>query len=246
MAVVGGEAAVANIMLDQGLLLMPAVAQPALKSVMVFERDARHGEPTPVHIDGLRGPALDVGVTEGEDVLTVGAAGDALVRNGAVVEPVDGAVQLLQAVLEACAAGQEEVGEVAQVALGGPLRAAFAGVAGEVGTFGEDDEPHGVESEGGAAEDAAVGGFELLEAVAEARLVFDPVAGHEDEAVEHHAGADDGDILEGFFEDDVDVTVHVVCVCYPPQVEPVRVQLVVRDHDQPLGKSGLQAAVFGT
>jgi hypothetical protein len=74
---------------------------------------------------------------------------------------------------------------------------------------------------------------ELLQAVVQALLVFGPFAGHEDEAVELHGGADDGDPFEALLEDDVDVAVggDGVCVCDPPQVQPVGVDLVVRQQD---------------
>lgn len=56
-------------------------------------------------------------------------------------------------------------------------------------------------------------------------LVCGPFAREEDEAVEHHAGAQDGNVFDRFFENDVEVTVHLRGVCYPPQVDPVGVDL---------------------
>lgn len=59
----------------------------------------------------------------------------------------------------------------------------------------------------------------------EARFVGFPFASEEDEAVELHAEAEDGDVFEGFFEDDVEVAVHAGGVGDPPEVEPVGVEL---------------------
>jgi hypothetical protein len=76
-------------------------------------------------------------------------------------------------------------------------------------------------------------------------LVFGPFAGHEDEAIELHRGADDGDPFEAFLEDDVDVAVgrDGVCVCNPPQVEPVGVNLVVRQQDDAVWEVDAEGAV---
>ena len=43
---------------------------------------------------------------------------------------------------------------------------------------------------------------------------------HEYEAIEHHTPSYDWHVLQGLFEDDVNVTVHsrLVCVCHPPEV----------------------------
>lgn len=60
----------------------------------------------------------------------------------------------------------------------------------------------------------------------ESLLVGGPFAGEEDEAIEHHAGAKDGDVFYGFLEDNVDVAVHGAGVGQPPEVDPVRVDLL--------------------
>jgi len=69
-------------------------------------------------------------------------------------------------------------------------------------------------------------GIQFAESVLEARFVFRPFAGQEYEAVEHHSLAENGDVFDGFFEDDVEVAVEVGGVGYPPEVEPVCVNLV--------------------
>lgn len=78
----------------------------------------------------------------------------------------------------------------------------------------------------------------------QARPIFDPVPGHEDEAVEHHARANDGDVLEGFLENDEDVAMHAGGVGDPPEIEPVAVKLVVCYHHHSLREPGFQSAVF--
>jgi hypothetical protein len=70
-----------------------------------------------------------------------------------------------------------------------------------------------------------VGGRQFAQSVAEAFFVRGPFAREENEAVEHHAGAEDGDVLYRFFEDDVEVAVHLRGVCDPPEIDPVGVDL---------------------
>ena len=91
-----------------------------------------------------------------------------------------------------------------------PFCAFLARALGEICAFGEDEEPHWI---GGVVE--------LVEVLLEGCFVLLPLALEEDEVVELGAPAYDGDVLEGFLEDDVDVAVHVVGVGYPPQVQPV-------------------------
>lgn len=71
---------------------------------------------------------------------------------------------------------------------------------------------------------------EFAQTVLEALFVLCPFARKEDEAVEHHAGAEDGDVFYGFFEDDVEVAVHARCVGCPPEVDPVGVDLDARQY----------------
>lgn len=125
VALVGGEAAVLDIVLDEVFFFLPAGAQPAVEGFRGGEGDGGDGEAAPEHVDGFGGAALEVGGAEGEDVLAVGAAAEeggintnkrikkiiffedlrySLVGNGAVVDPVNGSCELLQTVLESCTA----------------------------------------------------------------------------------------------------------------------------------------------
>lgn len=97
-----------------------------------------------------------------------------------------------------------------------------------------------------------VTGVELPQAVLEARLVFGPIPRQKNEAKELHAPAEDWYPFERLFEDYVNVAMHSIGVCDPPQVEPVSVYLsgvslhtwlevwsiylMVRDQNQPLWK----------
>lgn len=192
---------------------------------MIGEGQIGNAEAAPVHVDGFRGATLEVHRAEGEDVLAVQPVGDAFVGDGAVVEVLDRVAQLLQAVLQTRAAGEQLVAHVGQTGLGTILGALVAGVGGNVGAFGEDEEPHRAERRPG----------ESAEAVVQAGTVGSPFAGHKDEAVEHHGGAEQRHVLEGLFEDDVDGAVHggvAVGISGPPQVQPVGVELVVgHEHD---------------
>lgn len=123
-----------------------------------------------------------------------------------------------------------------------PLCRALARVGTEVRAFGKDEEPHGVQVR--LALIVLVLGAELLEAVGHAGLVGCPLSGHEDEAVELHGWTDDGDPFERLFEDDIDVAVEAGGVGYPPEIQPVGVDLVVGDEDEPVWEFTLDSSVF--
>ena len=146
--------------------------------------------------------------------------------------------------MEACASREELVAGFGDGLFDGVGVVLAEGVGGEVGSLREEEEPHGVEA-AGAGHGAGVASLELREAVLEAGLVRDPFARHEDEAVEHHARAEDGDVFEVLAEDDVDVAVHAGGVRDPPLVQPVGVDLVVGDEDEAFGEGGLEAACGG-
>ena len=74
MAVVSGEAPVLDIVLDEEFFFLPAVTEPEVEFFVVEDRDRGGGEAAPVHVNGFRGAALEVGGAEGEDVLAVAAA----------------------------------------------------------------------------------------------------------------------------------------------------------------------------
>lgn len=133
---------------------------------------------------------------------------------------------------------------VADAALFGPLGRPGTAVAGQVGAFGKQKQPHRVEVV--PAVGSGVQHLELVQAVGQTGLVDRHLARHEDEAVEHHAGANDGDVLERLFQNDVQVTVHLrlVGVANPPQVEPVGVNLMIGNHDHAVGEVELDAAVW--
>ena len=78
----------------------------------------------------------------------------------------------------------------------------------------------------------------------QARFVPSPVARHENEAIEHHTGSKYGNIFHRLLQDDIDMSVHFACVRYPPQIEPVSIQLMIGYHDKSLGKVCLQPTVF--
>lgn len=56
-------------------------------------------------------------------------------------------------------------------------------------------------------------------------MILLPFSRKKNEVVKLGAPSDDWDILQRFFEDNIDVAMHVVGVCNPPQVKPVGVQL---------------------
>ena len=76
-----------------------------------------------------------------------------------------------------------------------PLLASLPSIIGQISAFGEDEQPHGIESIV-AREWAAMAGAQLLQTVMEAFLIRGPLAGEEDEAVEHHACAEHWDVFD--------------------------------------------------
>jgi len=62
----------------------------------------------------------------------------------------------------------------------------------------------------------------------EALLVCRPLAREEDEPVEHHAPAKYWYVFERLLEDDVQVAVHRSGITCPPYVDPISVNLNVR------------------
>ena len=118
---------------------------------------------------------------------------------------------------EARAAGEEGMFRMLEVVLFRIGDTFGTGVGGEIGSFGEDEEPHWI----------VFCLRELLETVTEPRSIFLPVASHEDylseintgrrtEAVKLHSPADNWDPFETVFQDDVDGSVHIRSIRYPP------------------------------
>jgi hypothetical protein len=68
-------------------------------------------------------------------------------------------------------------------------------------------------------------GGKLLKPVPETFLVCYPFSRKKHEAVEHHAGAEDGYVLDRFFENYIEVSMHRGGVGHPPEVDPVSVDL---------------------
>jgi hypothetical protein len=140
-----------------------------------------------------------------------------------------------------------------------PFLARLPTVRRQIRALREYEKPHWVEVLG-ARERPVVLAAQLAQPVLEALLVLCPLAREEDEAVEHHAGAEDGDVFYGFLEDDVEVAVHVGRVGCPPKVYPIRIDLltsvaamlphrmsthlVVRNQDHALREIALQPSVL--
>ncbi len=42
------------------------------------------------------------------------------------------------------------------------------------------------------------------------------------------------------------MAMHLVRIGHPPEIEPIRIELVIGDHDQSLWETGLETPIFGT
>ena len=94
----------------------------------------------------------------------------------------------------------------------GPLLTLLSSSRREVSTFREDYQPHRV-----------VRLVELGEMALKGRLILLPLSREEDEVVELSTPANDRNVLDRLFQDDVNETMHLVRVRYPPNVQPVGV-----------------------
>lgn len=70
----GREAAGGDVLFQEGVLLVPALAQPVVKGLLGVQRDVGHTEAAPVEVDRLGRLAADVGAGEGEDLFSKLAA----------------------------------------------------------------------------------------------------------------------------------------------------------------------------
>jgi hypothetical protein len=150
-----------------------------------------------------------------------------------VVEPLGGVLELVQAEPQPCASRQELVLHVLEIVLRSPGFALLTGGRRKIRSFREDDKPHGLSH-----------AVEPRKCLLESALVLLPISGQEDEVVELCTPADDWDIPEGLFQDDVDESVHVVSVCDPPEIQPVRVELVISHQDHAIREIALQTPVL--
>ena len=87
-------------------------------------------------------------------------------------------------------------------------------------------------------------GLKFLQAMLKPGLVGNPLASHEDEAVERHALAKNRHIFERLLENNEETAVHRVAVRQPPQIDPVCVDLMIRYQHQSFRKLQLQSSIL--
>lgn len=71
LAGAGRESASGEVLLHQGVLLVPTFTEPDVKGLCVAEWDISNTEAAPVEVDGLWGPTLKVSTRQREVLLTV-------------------------------------------------------------------------------------------------------------------------------------------------------------------------------
>jgi len=119
---------------------------------------------------------------------------DALIGHGAVIDVIDRALKLLEAVIGAGAAGEQHMLRILDPDLLGPSGGLLTAIFRTIGALRKQKQPHRVEIL--SAIGGCVGCPEFAEAMGEPGLVGGHFARHEDETVEHHARPNDWDILE--------------------------------------------------
>lgn len=81
-------------------------------------------------------------------------------------------------------------------------------------------------------------GLQFLQSVSKPGFILLHLSRHEDETIKHHALTKYRYVFQRFFEDNVDVTVHIryVRICGPPKVQPFGIELYEKLIGQPLSK----------
>lgn len=121
---------------------------------------------------------------------------------------------------------------VGDAVLFGPSGALCTSTWCKVGSFREEEEPHGIRKL-----------VQLLKSSCHSGAILLPVPLQENELIELHAPSQYWDLLERFLQDDVQPSMHAVAVSYPPQIQPVGVDLVVRDENKSLWKIKNEVAI---
>lgn len=154
-----------------------------------------------------------------------GCLRNAFICNCAIVNILNGSLEFIEAEKRPGASRQHDVFWVLEVVLRSPSGRLAAAITGQIRSFGEEHEPHGIIIL--SAFGIRLGLAEFTQAMGEAGSVSSHLARHEDEPIEHHARADEWDPAQRFFEDNVDVAVHTrsVSIANPPQIQPVSIDL---------------------
>jgi hypothetical protein len=157
---------------------------------------------------------------------------DTLVANRTIVDPLDRVLQLRKAELQSGGARKKHMLVIGPAILGCPFGRRFTAVGGYIGTFWVDQKPHRIEFLRVAGKRSLVSAIEFAQTVLEAWFIRSPFAGEENEAKEHHTLPKDGDEFERLFENDVDVAMHTIRICNPPEIYPISVDLYASQHTE--------------
>lgn len=148
----------------------------------------------------------------------------AFIGDGAVIDPLNGRLELFKAEMEACAPWQELVLHIGNSHLVGEFPTRIPAVVGQICALWEYEQPHRIPWIV-ARHRSAMSVVELLQAILDSGLVLCPVASHENEAKELHGRPNDRNPLQRLLQDDEDMAMHSSSVANPPHVEPVSVNL---------------------
>jgi hypothetical protein len=70
----GGESPSGHVLLDELVFLVPLVAQPQIKLLLIVKRDISDTKPAPVEVDGFRRTSFEVSTIQAEDFFSVFAS----------------------------------------------------------------------------------------------------------------------------------------------------------------------------
>lgn len=144
---------------------------------------------------------------------------NAVVSQSTVIHPIQRPVQRFQTEIRSCTPWNKRVLEILLALSLGPLDTLGSPVLTQISAFGEHHQPHWLQR---SLTVIAPSG-QLSKSTGQARGVGFHVPRHEDETGKAQTQTYEGNIQDGFFEDDIDMAVveGAVGVSGPPEVDPV-------------------------
>ena len=115
-----------------------------------------------------------------------------------------------------------------------PLLTLLPRTAGKIRPLGKQHKPHRI-----------LRLVELLHMFRQTRLVLFPIPLQEDELSELHSPPNDRNILQRFLENNIDAAMHASSIAYPPQIQPVCIDLVIRHENHSIWKVTDEATIAG-
>lgn len=157
-----------------------------------------------------------------------------LIRNRTVIYIIDSFVQLFQTKLKSGASRQQLMLHIIYLVFLCPSLTFFSSAIRKIGPFGKEHQPHWVR-----------GLIQFLQMFCQSWLIHLPVSFEEYKLRELHSPTQDRNFLQRLLQDNIHVAVQSCSISHPPEVQPICVDLMVRNQDEPFRKSAEQIAIRG-